>query len=77
MPSQVPSSIKATIGANLRAARKRQGLTQRELAALVGVPDLHISRWERGAHRPSDANLYALAEALGLSYVDFYVERAA
>lgn len=72
MTSQATRDIKSIIGSNLKAARKRKGLTQRELAAIVDVPDMHISRWERGAHRPNDAAMSALAKALGMTYSDFY-----
>jgi transcriptional regulator with XRE-family HTH domain len=75
--SQAPSKLASIVGSNLRAARDRKGLTQRQLAALIDVPDLNISRWERGAHRPSEANLHALAEALDMTYADFYTEAAA
>jgi transcriptional regulator with XRE-family HTH domain len=70
--SQAASSIRTIIGDNIRAARLRKGLTQRELASLIDAPDMHISRWERGVHRPSEAAMTALAEALGMSYAQFY-----
>ena len=35
-------------GAELRAVREHLALTQAELAALLGVPALRISKWERG-----------------------------
>jgi transcriptional regulator with XRE-family HTH domain len=31
-----------------------------------------VSRWERGANRPVDDTLAALADALGLDWADFY-----
>ncbi len=33
-----------------------------------------ISKWERGAHRPSDTNLVALAELIGVDVAWFYTE---
>lgn len=52
----------------LRAAREAAGLTQTELARLVGVVDgQRISKWERGAARPRSAPLLAaVGDALGL-----------
>jgi transcriptional regulator with XRE-family HTH domain len=38
-------------GAALRRLRKRLGLTQRELAARVGVTPTTVARWERGEVR--------------------------
>lgn len=36
-----------------RALRARLGLTQEQLAAILGVHRLTISGWERGSHEPS------------------------
>lgn len=69
------SALAATIGENLRAARKAAGLTQRELALRLGRGDvMAVSRWERAEHRPSDANLIALAEALELPVAWFVTD---
>ena len=49
----------------LRAARLRAGLTQHELARLVGVAGgERISRWELGTSKPKPEMLHRLAEAL-------------
>ena len=37
----------------LRALRAQQGMSQRDLAGLLGVEQSTISRWERGAETPS------------------------
>lgn len=51
----------------LRAARVRGGLTQEELARLVGVRDIgRISVWERGIDQPGPAVIPRLAQALGV-----------
>jgi transcriptional regulator with XRE-family HTH domain len=46
--------------------RQRRMLTQKQLAALVGVPYQTVQRWERGASRPRPGNLKRLTEALGV-----------
>ena len=33
---------------NIRALRRRHGLTQRRLAEMIGVSDKAVSKWERG-----------------------------
>lgn len=33
-----------------------------------------VSRWERGEHRPNDANLIALAGVLGQTVAWFYTD---
>jgi transcriptional regulator with XRE-family HTH domain len=42
-----------TFAEQLRAARKRLGLTQAELATLLGVSFEGVSKWERGLSEPS------------------------
>lgn len=46
----------------LRAARKSLGLTQGQLAAVLGVRQATVSDWERGIHSPDGpaARLIAL-----------------
>ena len=68
------SQLSRQIGANLKAARHAKDLSQSELGHLIGRDGFQVSRWERGKHRPSDAALMALAEALGIDYADFYAE---
>jgi len=47
--------------------RKAQGLSQEQLAALVGVSRQAVSKWETGDAQPDLAKLMALAEALHVS----------
>lgn len=44
----------------ITALRKALGLTQAEFGEQIGVDKMTVSRWERGALRPSDASLAAL-----------------
>lgn len=74
MSRQAPRHIARTIGLNIRAARLAAGLTQHQLAQSVGTEGFQVSRWERGRHRPDDERLIALGEALGVPFVDFYIE---
>lgn len=50
----------------LRAVRKRQGLTQGELAQRVGSHQPQISAWERGLKPVTVTQLVGLLDALGL-----------
>jgi transcriptional regulator with XRE-family HTH domain len=50
----------------LIAARRRAGLSQRELGGKVGVAQSHISKIERAAIDPQVSSLMELARALGL-----------
>jgi len=53
------------LGYRLKAARKEKGLSQEELANIVGVKVGTISKYEQGDRIPSFARIFDLAEALG------------
>lgn len=57
------------IGRNLQQARTARGLTQAELGALVGLPQSHISKIERGETDFQWTTLEQIANAVGLSAV--------
>ncbi|MBR0168937.1 MAG: helix-turn-helix domain-containing protein [Synergistaceae bacterium] len=59
-----------TIGERLRRLRKKSGLTQPELADLVGVHETTIRRWENEGDNPSIVYVSKLAKALGVSEAD-------
>ncbi len=42
--------------------REALGMTQAEFGERIGVDKMTVSRWERGALRPSDASLAAITE---------------
>jgi transcriptional regulator with XRE-family HTH domain len=44
-----------TLGTRIRDARIKRGLTQDEVADLIGVLVNTVSRWERDAHPPRGA----------------------
>ena len=52
---------------NLKLLRKERGLSQRELAAEVGVTQQCISEWERGGMEPTLSYLWKLADLFGVS----------
>ena len=52
------------LGLQFHDARIEQGLTQRQLSELSGVPQADISRIENGAGNPTEATLQRLAGAL-------------
>jgi transcriptional regulator with XRE-family HTH domain len=54
----------------IRSARRRAGLSQVELAALLGVRQSSVSQWERGSTKPSTLHLLALAAKLGCSLTE-------
>ena len=52
----------------LRGARKREGLTQKELAALVGVSQTHISEMEHGKRPIGKDMARRLAKVFKVNY---------
>jgi len=65
-----------TFAVSLRAIRKAQGLTQKELAARTGVSLEHLNKLERAAAAPSLSAMGALAEALGAPMAAFFPDEA-
>ena len=58
-----------TIGQRIKAARKKCGMTQEQLANLIGIKRATISKYESGLIEPSVTQIRKLASWLG---VDFY-----
>lgn len=61
----------ATSGVCLRAARKREGLTQDQLSGKSGIPQRHISEMENGKRPIGKKNARTFAEILGVGYKVF------
>jgi len=58
-------------GVCLRASRTKEGLTQKELADLVGIPQRHISEMENGKRPIGKEMAKRLGKALNISYKVF------
>jgi transcriptional regulator with XRE-family HTH domain len=56
---------------HLRAARKKAGLTQAELAQKLGQTQSFVSKCERGERRIDVVELYYFCKGLGLGVADF------
>ncbi|MDD3193919.1 MAG: helix-turn-helix transcriptional regulator [Oscillospiraceae bacterium] len=59
-------------GANLKKARKQCGLTQRQLAGLVGAKHNSISNWETGQNEPDTQMIRKLCDTLSVSANDLF-----
>jgi transcriptional regulator with XRE-family HTH domain len=57
---------------HLREWREHRGLTQQQLADLLYVAGLTVSRWERGTALPSTSVMSAIADALGIEPQDLF-----
>ena len=70
--SPVGNDIDLHLGRRLRRRRRLLGLTQQQLAAVVGVRFQQIQKYECGANRISAARLWRIAEALEVPISYFY-----
>ncbi len=65
--SRAQQMASGTLGERLRAARRRLGMSQDELGAVVGVSQPAISRLEYGSSPPERDTIARLAAALGVA----------
>jgi transcriptional regulator with XRE-family HTH domain len=75
MPRRLAKSRPAQ-GARLAALRHQAGLTQIELARLVGEPQQNIALWEQSDKPPRSNVLPKLAKVLGVSVQDLFADKA-
>lgn len=61
-----------TIGEKIKRLRVERLLSQRGLAAAVGVDVQSVNRWERGRKQPSLRNLAKLCDALGITPTELW-----
>ena len=61
-----------TIGKNIQNQRKKQNLTQIEIAVEVGIDRAYLSEIENGKANISVNILYAIADALHTDIKDFF-----
>ena len=55
---------------SIKKMRINRGLSQKQLAELIGVEQQHVSRWENGKHRPSVDVLIKIAAVLNCNIGD-------
>jgi len=61
------------VGERLLLARRRAGMDQKEVGALLGVTGATISRWEQGLRGPGWEEIYKLAKVYSVS-IGFFFE---
>jgi transcriptional regulator with XRE-family HTH domain len=67
-----PHPIDVYVGTRIRLQRIMRGLTQSELAELVGISFQSVQKYERGENRVSASRLHEFAAALGVSEQFFF-----
>src|SRR3954453_15344081 len=67
-----PQDTDRHVGARLRERRLSLGLTQQQLAELIGVTYQQAHKYEKGINRIAAGRLYTIAKALGVEVGFFY-----
>ena len=57
---------------NIKQLRRAAGLTQKELAEMLGISNVTLSRWETGTKVPLLPNVIELAGLFGVTLDDIY-----
>ena len=66
-PIECPHIEADSLGERIRKHRLLKDLTQKQLAALIGVQQKPVSDWEIGSYEPSMKSVIKIADALGVS----------
>jgi transcriptional regulator with XRE-family HTH domain len=61
-----PTTPDSAMGREIRQCRRSAGMTQKQVAAMVGVTGAQLHRYETGATRIATSRLIAIANALGV-----------
>jgi transcriptional regulator with XRE-family HTH domain len=67
-----PQDVDRYVGARIRERRILLGLTQQQMAELIGVTYQQAHKYEKGINRVAAGRLYGIARALGVELGYFY-----
>ncbi len=67
-----PQDADRYVGARLREQRLMLGMTQQQMAELIGVTYQQAHKYEKGINRIAGGRLYTIAQALGVEVNFFY-----
>ena len=67
-----PQDVDRHVGAKLRERRLMLGMTQQQMAELIGVTYQQAHKYEKGINRVAGGRLYTIAQALGVEVSYFY-----
>ena len=68
--------MKKIYGNKIKELRIAKGMSQKEFAALMGISDRAVSKWETGLSQPSANNLITAAKILDVSVEYFTSEES-
>ena len=66
-----------SMGETISNLRKEKGMTQKDLADMLGITDKAVSKWERGVAYPDTATIPAIAEIFEVSVEELLSAKAA
>src|SRR5215203_6393856 len=67
-----PQDVDRHLGIRMRERRIMLGLTQQQMAELIGVTYQQAHKYEKGVNRIAGGRLYTIAQALGVEVGFFY-----
>lgn len=68
----MPHNVDIHVGLKMRQRRWLVGMTQQQLAEIVGIKFQQIQKYETGANRVSASRLWGIVEALGAPAAHFF-----
>jgi transcriptional regulator with XRE-family HTH domain len=72
MRKKLPTEPKIIIGENIRCLRKRDNMTQEDLARILQISHQQVQRYEAGINYPKAYFLYLLAKYFDVSMDNFF-----
>lgn len=66
------TSFDKILGERVRAQRLAAGMSQEELAEILGITFQQVQKYEKGVNRIAASRLYDIAQALDLPVCDFF-----
>jgi transcriptional regulator with XRE-family HTH domain len=67
-----PQDVDRYVGARIRERRIMLGLTQQQMAELIGITYQQAHKYEKGINRIASGRLYRIAQALGVEIGYFF-----
>lgn len=77
IPGDEPHPIDLHVGRTIAEQRRRQGLSQTQVANAVGVTFQQMQKYEKGSNRVSASRLHQIAEVLALPVSAFFPSEGA
>lgn len=68
----MPHPVDVYVGSVIRKLRRDAGMTQQQLAEMVGIKFQQIQKYETGANRVSASRLWEIARALDVPIERFF-----